>query len=328
MSIMKKMFGFPSSSDRDSVRFYLAKNLPYGLRLQLAFGFILTGLILQVIFLNVFWGIPFVLTGVLLLLVRGYDSRIRLKTFSIDPDWSNVDIHKIRELEDLRNRSRKWDRDSLDISNFKGCFSLLGLLILGFAIAIVAGVVTANAHVTLILLVDAAILMIPFWFTGMRLILKQPNLAIKVKIILKLYDAFQIMKSSGEKFKPAIMVSSGKDGKTVPIDTRFSVGFDSVPDNFYGLQAQININLVQGTSYPYFYCVIAAKPGFGLSRYHKQIPLEQKIICEYQADNQAEVLVIRQKTTKKSGYHTREAICKTTLECALNGARLILSDQK
>jgi len=109
------------------------------------------------------------------------------------------------------------------------------------------------------------------------------------------------------------------------LDARFSVRFPHSPDGFYGLQAQINLNVVQGASYPYFYCVLAAKPGFGLASYRDKIDLPTSVICEAQKDARAEVLVIRQKTTKKSGYHTKDSRCAEILAAAVEGGRKILN---
>jgi len=174
--------------------------------------------------------------------------------------------------------------------------------------------------------VDASILLIPLWFSGMKFILKQPNLAIRVNLILKLFEVFQNLKQEGEEFKPALMFSKNKENKTVPVDARFSIGFPGPPEGFYGLQAQINLNVVQGTSYPYFYCVLAAKPGFNLRRFKEKIDLAPKVICEYQEDSKAEVLVIRQYTTRKSGYHTKDRKCAEILKVALEGGRIICSE--
>ena len=52
-------------------------------------------------------------------------------------------------------------------------------------------------------------------------------------------------------------------------------------------------------------------------------PLAKRVICEYQEDNRAEVLVIRQYTTRKSGYHTKERQCVDILTNALQAARLV-----
>ena len=138
---------------------------------------------------------------------------------------------------------------------------------------------------------------------------------------------FEGLKQKGEEFRPALKLARGKENKAVPVDARFTIAFPDSPEGFYGLQAQININVVQGSSFPYFYCVLAAKPGFGMFRYKEKIRLGDKIICEYQKDTGAEVLVIRQRTTKKSGYQTKDRKCAEILEVALEGGRTICRPQ-
>jgi hypothetical protein len=323
MTSLLHLFGFPPPERRDSVRFHFAKNLPYNTRISLALLLLVAGFAVQLYFMKALYGAPLVFIGVCLVLVKGYDSRLRIKGFTQDPNWKTVSIEKIKEIEELRKKNIKWDRDALDISSWLGVLSLI--LIGGVALvgALILGELAKDLRVTAILAIDIAILMIPLWFSGMRFIMKQPNLAIKVKMILWLHETFQDLKRKGEEFRPALMLSRGKDGKTVPDDARFSVAFPDPPEGFYGLQAQINLNVVQGTSYPYFYCVLAAKRGFGLSRYREKIKLKKNIICEYQEDRRAEVLVIRQYTTRKSGYHTKERQCVDILTNALEGARLI-----
>ncbi|MBN1224468.1 MAG: hypothetical protein JXB23_14565 [Candidatus Aminicenantes bacterium] len=323
MTTLSRIFGFPQPEDRDSVRFHFAKNLPYNIRINLTLILLVAGFVLQLAFMNPFIGIPFLIIGVGLVLVKGYDSRIRLKSFNTDPSWKNVPLEKIQEIDRLRKRSRKWDRDALDVSNPLGFFSLLLFGGLALALSYSLGILAEDFRVTVILAVDTAVLVLPLWLSGMRFILKQPNLAIKVKIILKLYDEFKTLGQEGEQFKPSMMLALGKVHETVPVDVRFSVAFPGSPEGFYGLQAQINLNVVQGTSYPYFYCVLAAKPGFELQPFKDRITLEESIICEYQKDKRAEVLVIRQKTTKKSGYHTKDKNCAEILRVALEAGRLI-----
>jgi hypothetical protein len=284
---------------------------------------LVVGFGLQILFMNAVYGAFFVLAGVVLVLVRGYDSRVRVKGFSLDPNFKTVSIDKIQEIELLRKRSRKWDIDALDISNPLGFFSLILIGGLALLASVLLGSLANDIRVTIILATDIVIFMVPLWFSGMRFILKQPNLAIRVKVILGLYGFFKTIKLEGEEFRPALMLTKGDEGESVPIDARFSIKFPNYPKGFYGLQAQINLNVVQGASYPYFYCVLAAKPGFGLSRYKEKIKPEGKIICEYQEDSRAEVLVIRQYTTKKSGYHTKDRRCKQILKVALAGGRTI-----
>ena len=323
MTSILRLFGFPPPEQRDVVRFYLAKNLPYNLRVNLMLILLVVGFGLQVLFMNAEYGAFFLLAGVVLVLVKGYDSRVRIKGFSLDPNWKTVSIDKVQEIEQLRKRSKRWDSDALDISNPLGIFSLILIGGLALLASVLLGSLANDTRVTIILATDIAIFMVPLWFSGMRFILKQPNLAIKVNIILGLYKVFETLKLEGEEFRPALMLAKGDEGESIPIDARFSIALPNSPEGLYGLQAQINLNVVQGASYPYFYCVLAAKPGFGLSQYKEKVKLDGKIICEYQEGSQAEVLVIRQHTTKKSGYHTKDRQCTQILMVAMEGGRTI-----
>jgi hypothetical protein len=323
MTSILRLFGFPPPEKRDSVRFHFAKSLSYNIRIGLAMVFLVSGFGVQLYYMKALYGAPLLFIGICLVLVKGYDSRMRIKGFKQDPNWKTVSIEKIEEIEQLRKKNIKWDRDALDISSWVGVLSLILIGSVAIVGALVLGELSKDFRVTAILAIDVAILMIPLWFSGMRLIMKQPNLAIKVRMVMWLHKLFRDRKRKGEEFKPALKLSRGKDDKTIPEDARFSVAFPDCPEGFYGLQAQINLNVVQGTSYPYFYCVLAAKPGFGLSQFKKKIPLAKRIICEYQEDERAEVLVIRQYTTRKSGYHTKEKQCIEILTNALEGGRLI-----
>ena len=50
MISIPSLFGFPPPEKRDSVRFYVAKKMPYNLRIHLAVGFLIVGFGLQLIF--------------------------------------------------------------------------------------------------------------------------------------------------------------------------------------------------------------------------------------------------------------------------------------
>lgn len=323
MKSLLELLGFPSVQQRDSVRFYWAKDLPYKTRISLFFSLLIIGLALQIATLLPWFGLPFLIAASVLMAVKGYDSRVRLKAYTKDAQWTQVPITKFVELEDFRKRHQRWDRDLLDISNWLGCFAFIGFICAGGLLSLLLGFIARDKGVALILATDWVVVVVPFWFTGLRSILKHANLEIRIKLVLTLYDYFIKIKEDPDEFVPQLMLGKGKDNKTVPVDARFLVRFVGMPEAFYGLQAQINLNVVQGTSYPYFYCVLVAKPGFGLGSYKKTVTTTSKIICEYQTDANAEVLIIRQKTTKTSGYHTNKKQCEEILKSALIAGRLI-----
>lgn len=316
--------GFPPPEKRDSVHFYFAKDMAYDVRIAVAIALLLLGLFFQILTLTPWPGIPFLIMSVGLVIVKGYDSRARLKHYSPDANWTDVDMARLQEIETLRKKNLDWDKDALDISNFKGCFIFFVMIAVIVIVTLTTIGVTKDPILGLTIPIDAAIFLVPLWLTGMKFILTQPNLAIKVKIIQKLAKQFDTLKKDNEAFVPSLMLSRDEEGHSVPTDTRFTIRMEPSPSGYYGLQAQININLVQGTSYPYFYCVLAAKPGFNLQRFEKMVRQTDKIICEYQEDENAEVLVIRQFTTKKSGYHTKDKACWEIMYTSVMAARAVL----
>jgi len=319
--------GFPRGKEQDEVRFHFAKSLPYHKRIFLAFFCLIAGLVIQILTLNVILGVPFIAIGVGLVLARGYDSRARLKSFSLDPNWTKVPIERVQEIEKLETRIKRWDKDALDVSNFLGGCMMFVWTGIGIIVALLLGIFTESFRVGLIVAVDTILIVIPMWFTGMRFVLRQSNLGIRSRIVVEQEKVFRAIKRKGEEFNPALQLARDRDGKTVPKDARFSISFPSPPEGFFGLQAQININVVQGSSYPYFYCVLAAKPGFGLGAWERRIKETNKILVEYQEDDQAEVIVIRRRTTKKSGYSTDTKIRRAILELALDVGRMICAPQ-
>jgi hypothetical protein len=316
--------GFPAPEQRDSIRFHVAKGLTYRARRNLILACMLAGLILQIIMLKAWPGIPFLLAAVLLGLVKGYDSRIRLKNYKNDQAWTEVPIEKIREIETVRQKAVKWDRDSFDITNFLGCLMLGALLVVGLLLCSLAGILAGDWSIAVIMALDLLILIVPFYVTGVRWALKQGNLAIKVKLMLQLYEYFEKCRIASESIVPMILLAREKTNKTVPVDVKFQIRYRGLPVNsFYGIQSTVNINLVQGTSHPYFYCVIVAKPGFGLKSYKDKVKKSERVMCEYQQQSDAEVLVIRHPTSKTSGYVTDEKACMEILSAAMGTARII-----
>jgi hypothetical protein len=324
MSGFFESLGFPSREQRDSIRFHFAKGLAYRTRRNLILACLVAGLLLQIVTVMVWAGLPFLVVAVLLGLVKGYDSRIRLKNFKNDERWTDVSIEKLREIEAVRQKSKAWDRDSLDVTNALGCAVFLLLTALGTLLCIVVGFFAGDCNVTLILLTDFLVLVVPFYFTGVRWALKQGNLAIKVKLLLKLHEYFERNKIESETFVPMLLLARENGDASVPVDVKFQIRYKGLPpDRFYGLQSTVSINLVQGTSYAYFYCVLVAKSDFGLKKYQRNVKESKRVMCEYDSQADTDVLVIRHPTTKTSGYHTDDDACMEILAAAMGAARII-----
>jgi len=317
--------GFPPPEQQDIVKFHLMKSLPYTERMMIFILLLIAGFIIQVLTLKVWPGAVLLVLAVSLTLVRGYDSRARVKSFYPDSMWTEVGMDKIRQIEELDEKASRWDSDILDISNPAGfCMFLLAFLGLTFVNIVAFGSLRLR-QAGIIFTVDVIILLFPMWFSGIRRILKQGNLRIKVDIIKQMEDFFRTVRKEGENFIPLLLLARDGTGKSIPVDCKFMITFDDMPDSFYGIQAQINLNIVQGTSYPYFYCVIAAKPGFGLLKRAEKMDAPKNITIECDVDDNAEVIVIRQRTTKTSGYHTKINDCRRILKKAVEETGIILS---
>jgi hypothetical protein len=320
--------GFPPPEKQDNVEFYFLKKLSYSDRVLTYLILVALGFLAQIASMKAWTGIILLIFATMLNLIKGCDNNFIRKAYKIDKNWTPVNMDQINRIEEIERKAAKWDKDILDISNAKGCLSFLitiCLIIFGYT------VLRRNPYfkaVLGIIIIDSIILIFPLWFNGLRRVLKQNKLHIKVDIIKKMEEFFQTIKQDGELFKPELLLARDKRGMSVPTDSRFTITFDNMPEGFYGIQAQINLNKVESSLYPYFYCVIAAKKGFGLMRYIKSDPENKKVLVVYEGGGDAEVIVIRQRTTNSSGYHTKYSDCKRILELSLVSARDILSKHR
>lgn len=298
----------PARADRGIVVFHAFPSMDYGRRLAWAFGLLFAGIVLQVLTTWLLPGILFIAAANFMLLVRGYDNRVDLESFDAAAEWERVDRSRLDDLEQLHKKMRRWDRSALDITNPLGgiLFVVVGAL-LGF------GVVASffAGSVLRILLVDAAVLLLPHWVTGVRGILTRPKLMVRVDLVRQLLDACE--QRLAQHRVHVLMLLKG-EGNKMPDDVKLKVDVGGAPPDFLGLYGQVVINEVQGTSYPYFYVVLVAKKGYGLAERIGGFEPPANMVLESSTRDQVEVVVLRQRTTKTSGYHTKLDAARDILE--------------
>ena len=288
--------------EQNIVVFHFFRNLHYRLRLQISLLAIFSGLAVQ------FWmsfelpGIILVLLGNLLLLTKGYDNRVTVGRYDPGADWVKSDRSKLKEIKDFDWKMKQWDRSALDVTNplgivlFALCAGAVGFL---FWLGLVFGFATFR-----ILAANAAVLFLPHWFTGTRSILTRPDLILKINLMETVVDqAPACLKNYSIDF---FLRLAGKKVK-IPGDVKFRVSAENQHPDFLGFYGQVVTNKVQGTSYPYFYVVLVAKKGFGLKKLYTAFSPPQEITREFNVQDDVEVFVLRQTTTKNSGYHTKPA---------------------
>ena len=286
----------PNADERNIVVFKLWPSLSYNTRLPAGFGLIVLGLAIQGV-TELFWaGLIFLLAANAFLLVSGYDNRVDFGSFDPSAQWERVDEKKLLELSRLDRKMRKWDLSALDITN--GLGAVIFVLITAL---LVFGAVMGQGLIR-ILVLDGIVLLLPHWLTGIRRILTRPKLTIKVKMIQGLLTG--ISDRLGDHMVHIMMLLTS--GQTpLPEDVKFKIDIQGRHPDFLGLYGQVVLNEVQGASFPYFYVVLVARKGFDLRNAYAAYPVPQKITKEFKLEDDVEVMVIRQHTTKKSGYHTK-----------------------
>lgn len=315
----------PAAERRGDICFVVAKSLPYTFRLLLAIILIAIGFVLQAVMINDWiYGIVPIFCGVLLLLTKGYTNVVDASAG--EGDWRTASRESIERILMIANKQRSWDQDLIDITCGTGFIGFLGVLILlGVGFMYVSNY---SESLALILLADAGVMIVPFWVTGVRSILKNDRLLTKCKILMNLENALNAQALKGASFRyQTMMVKAAQDGEEMtesPRDVRATVAFANAPQTFLGLQIQIAINSVQGTDFPYCYCVILFRPDF-LGGQKIYLPQVEGIILERELKDDVCVIVVRQDTTASAkGYYTNDYACNELFQCALGQTQFLL----
>ena len=310
-----------SQQQREIVVFPILPLIPYWKRFLIGFGCILAGFFLQYLwwYQTFFIVVSFmlILAGNLFLVVGGYDNRVKFGKYKPDSGWEPIDKDKLLEIGALVKKMKKWDRSAIDISNKLGVFTLIVIAI----IVAIAGLIGSDGDDRLLIVLagDAILLLFPHWISGTRSIQTQPNLLLKIDLLEELLGRADVKEHLHAHELEYLLLLKSKGDKKVPEDVKLRVDIQNQDPEFLGLYAQIVVNRVKDKKYPYFYVVLVAKKGYGFKQTFTGYTPPPKIIKEFKKQSDVEVLVIRQKTTKTSGYHTKK---KTVRRIFLEGLEL------
>lgn len=313
---------FLSKSEQDVVVFHVLKSLNYRIRLAISLTLILGGLVIQYLMYDVIPGIFIVFLGNLLLLVKGYNNRVKFGKYTPYVKWEKVSYDRIEELEELNKKVKKWDRSAIDITSGWGFFIFL---ILAIVIALFFVQTQYYQKSYGILAANMLVLLIPYWITGAKKILTRPTLIQKIKLIKMIVRSYgKYLKEHKVEYHILLRGKEEKDG-VLPEDIKFRVVLKDQHPELLGLYGQISTNDVSGTKYPYFYVVIVAKEGFNIAEKTRDYNPPTPLIKEYTKQDNVEVFIIRQFTTKTSGYHTKNKVVSSIFA---EGLRQILELNK
>jgi hypothetical protein len=258
-----------------------------------------TGFILQFSSKNILAGLPFIIMCVILNLIRGVSVK---QVHPLKYDWQEVTPEKIDQVLEHCKKIKKFR--SADV----GCIiSIIIIFIFGISFGAPLLYVIAKAPFPLLAtIINAVILFGGLALSGRKSAWMPSGLDIKTEIVKRLLDSPLIKKDPSLQPAPYLRIGQAKEG-TLPNDARVLIKFKDAPSDFIGLQGQISINSVKGRQYPYFYVVLIAKLPFKLFDKFGKHSID-KLVIEQKKTAEVDVIVIRQQTTKTSGYHTDTSI--------------------
>ncbi|MBK8979680.1 MAG: hypothetical protein IPM29_27590 [Planctomycetes bacterium] len=299
------------------LQFAWFRKLGYGARTRWALVLAAGGVILQVATLSVWIGVPLLVAALLMTWVVGFDVRTDPRGFRSGAAWESCAFDRVQEILLVDGRMRRWDESALDITSGAGVVSwLVALLVLGIA-TVAAG--SFSADLAWIVGMDGVLLLASQWFSGMRTVSRKPDLVLQARSLKPIGEALQIDGRTGGKLGAQLLMAGGDERRT-PIGVKLAVTFPDGPAAFYGLQAQVVINRVQGTPYPYCYAVLVARSGARLFEATAHMKLPNGVVRETQRKDDIDVVIVRQKTTKTAGYHTPPTRSLSIVQAALDAA--------
>jgi hypothetical protein len=314
------MSTFLSKEEQGVVIFHIWKSLTYNARMGLSLFLIIIGFLIQYYSFSTIPGVFFILVGNLLLLVKGYDNRIKLPAYKAAAEWVKTDNEHLEQIVEINKKLKKWNISATDISNPRGILFFILVLVIVFFIYFI-GESSYYPGIDIIA-IDVLILLLPHWFTGIKRITTTPELISKIALYKDLMKNYT-EKLTMDKVDYMILVK-GEDEK-LPEDVKMKITFENQPESLMGMYVQISMNNVEGRDYPYFYVVLVAKQEMHmLDKYYQSVNVPAKVIKEQSRADGTEIIIIRQYTTKSSGYHTDAKAIKSIFDTGIQTARMII----
>ena len=328
----------PHREHRHLLQFYVAPKLGYGAGLTWSGSLILLGMAMQILLPDVsvvvrlVCSLPLLLVGNLLLLVQGYN--LRPEPARGKRTWEKTTPERFARLRELEQEVRQWDESFTDLTCPSG---VVALLVMAAAVGLVAMVLSQSAAASdwgPVFVADAIVLLAPHWITGTRRGWRPVALRQTVDALQQAMAVIHTFPSPHCEIQPLFEVAE-KGDRRMPTNARVFVRFPDGPTALLGLQFQVTLNNVQGTNYPYLYAVLVADKQLQLIDVYLDAIRQQiatvdrtargerkrgRLTIESSREADVDVIVIRQATTKTSGYHTKPAAIRRIAQAAWHAA--------
>jgi hypothetical protein len=329
----------PQDNERPpQLDFVLARGMGVRQRLTLVAVLLGAGLLVQLT-ASISIGFVVFFVGCLFGAVRGRKKRPQTHG---KREWQQSNIEGLRTVLAVRNQARTAGAKTGAFNPLKakgcGCLLLMILTIITGALFVAAVIdgPAVNAFGTPFIkggplwpawVLDMAALLIVLWFSGQVSAWQPDELLIKAGQLL--FIAEEAAKDQSLEVTPSLEIVKAEHGD-LPTDARLLIKPKDAPEGLVGIQVQTSLNSVQGTNYPYTYCVMLAKPEMRLSEKAQAMAERRRREMEFggaviQVENQPDmdVVVVRQQTggggykTSNEGAWKILAIARELLQRAL-----------
>ncbi len=303
----------------ENIRTYLLFNdLPKTIRSIITFILLILGLLIQ-IEVSIIIGSIFIIIASLLNVLRS--AKIKERKI-LKSDWERVTSEEFYKVKDKIEQIKSWQGISIEV---KIIFVIMAGVIIFIYIPkwITIAKEIANGELFPLIIINFIILFIPMILSGNKRAWIPKDLEIKINAILKIMDFAFLKEATDIRLQPYLLVGKILENKSLPLDAKLMIEFPKAPKDFIGIQIQASVNNVGNKSYPYVYAVIIAKQNLNLKM--KELhSFDKKIIFEASKQDEMDILVIRQYTTKTSGYHTDDAAIVNIVKQSLEAAKKLL----
>ena len=263
------------------------------------------GVYIQIITNSIWYGAILVACASLILLNKGVDSRLHIDYFHHNAKWQAASRQQIEDIINMDKKLRKWDRSGFEISSGCGRKIFYLVLFIGFMLFCFS---IGEYELTLgIFTINFLLLFVPHFLSGYKRYDENKKPVFYAQKCLNIADMIANMYPQVNVNFMTLLVEDIKNKSVYPKEVKLKMTMGNSPSSFLGCYGQLSINVIGTTSYPYFYTVLIFKPEFNLAEKHKKINLDNTaMLKEYSSKKDVEVLVLRQYTTRTSGYHTND----------------------
>jgi hypothetical protein len=266
-------------------------------------------------------GLALVLAGHLPLWVRTQTTAPGGATPQHEDVWAPVEDDWLKRVEALEQRGARWDTTPWDVSNGVGCLTLIGLVLVLAAVALLLGTLSGPDALVRVA-IAAPLLFAPLWLNGTRTTWNPSELRKKGAALAVARETIEEVAGKELDLVPLLALREGRRGH-YPVDARLMARpAREDASGFLGVQVQVAMNNVQGTDYPYLYAVILGKDDFRLPVGPDRA--REKGVSLVFEDGRSEGVVyrvVRQHADKEGGWHTEPQHVRAIVATAVEKAR-------